>query len=114
MGLAAKATERRTSLRARAPWPLLLGLLALAASAAPALARPSTQAMTCAAAAGLVKRSGGVVLDTSPTTFDRFVSDMRFCQPDEALRPAFERTRDNPQCFIGYTCYEPDRGHRDW
>ncbi len=78
------------------------------------MARPNTTTLSCAAAGALVARAGGIVLDTSSTTFDRFVHDRRFCLPDEALRPAFVSTRDTPQCFIGYTCYEPERGHWQW
>ncbi len=89
-------------------------LVALTLWAPAAQARPATPSMTCAAVQALVARSGGIVLDTSATTFDRYVSDRRFCMPDEATRPAFERTRDNPQCFIGYTCYEPDRDRWRW
>ncbi len=82
-------------------------LLPLASTGAQA--RPNTRAMTCDQAARLVARAGGIVLDTSSTTFDRYVSDLRFCMPQQALRPAFEPTRDNPQCFIGYTCYDPGK-----
>lgn len=89
-------------------------LVALALWAPVAQARPATPSMTCAAAQALVARTGGIVLDTSATTFDRYVADRRFCMPDEDIRPAFERTRDNPQCFIGYTCYEPDRDRLRW
>lgn len=89
-------------------------MLALALSSPAVQARPATPSMTCAAAAALVARSKGIVLDTSATTFDRYVPDRRFCMPDEDTRPAFERTRDNPQCFIGYTCYEPERDRWRW
>ncbi|GGF79265.1 hypothetical protein GCM10007301_44130 [Azorhizobium oxalatiphilum] len=59
-------------------------------------------------------RSPGIVLDTSPTTFDRYVVNVRYCMPGQQLKPAFERARDNPQCFVGYTCYDPDKTGRDW
>ncbi|MGU3494783.1 hypothetical protein ACLBXM_12135 [Xanthobacteraceae bacterium A53D] len=88
-----------------------LGLLALVP---PAEARPSTRSMTCQQAANMVARSGGIVMNTSPTTFDRYVSDLRSCMVGESLKPAFEPTRDNPQCFIGYTCFMQDRFGRDW
>ncbi|WP_332118116.1 hypothetical protein [Azorhizobium caulinodans] len=90
----------------------LVLLLPLASTGAQA--RPNTRAMTCDQAARLVARAGGIVLDTSSTTFDRYVSDLRFCMPQQALRPAFEPTRDNPQCFIGYTCYDPAKGDWRW
>ena len=91
------------------------GVAAMLVLAVPAAeARPATPSMSCAAAAALVARSRGIVLDTSATTFDRYVPDRRYCMPDEATRPAFERTRDNPQCFIGYTCFEPYRDRWRW
>jgi hypothetical protein len=75
----------------------------------PASARPYTPAMSCNAAASLVESSGAVVLSTSPTTFDRFVSSYGFCAYDEYLERAFVQTRDTPACLIGYTCtpHEP-------
>lgn len=83
--------------------------LALIASAAPALAqnRPQSVAMTCGQSAALVLRQGAVVLGTGGYTYDRYVSDKRFCQATETTRPAFVATRDNRACFVGYTCYEP-------
>lgn len=69
----------------------------------------SSTSLTCGQAAGLVRARGAVVLGTGGYTYDRFVSDRRFCQPTEGVRPAFAPTRDNPACFVGYTCYEPSR-----
>lgn len=88
---------------------LILGLDIL-----PAAARPATYRMTCASAQRLVQQQGGVVLDTSPTTFDRYVADVRFCMPQQALRPQWVPAKDNPQCFIGYTCIDPELGWRRW
>ncbi len=105
---------RRPACLGRPVAAIALACLAMAGPTSGAKARPATTAMTCAAAAALVARSGGIVLDTSATTFDRYVSDRRFCMPDEATRPAFEPTRDNPQCFIGYTCFEPERDRWRW
>ena len=72
--------------------------------ALPAEARPASSALTCAAAAALVLREGAVVLDTSQTTFDRFVRDGSFCPHATVMRAGFVPTRDNRACFIGYTC----------
>lgn len=80
----------------------------------PALARPASYKMTCAAVQALVGRQGGVVMDTSPTTFDRYVSTLRFCMPGQALKPQWVPARDTPQCFAGYTCIDPDRGWYRW
>ncbi|OYX14805.1 MAG: hypothetical protein B7Z15_02735, partial [Rhizobiales bacterium 32-66-8] len=91
-------------------------LLALSCTLAtvPAHARPASYALSCAAASGLVARQGAVVMDTSRTTFDRYVRDVRFCMPGQALRPQWVQARDTPQCFIGYTCFDPDRGFMRW
>lgn len=89
----------------------LVGLAALASEAG-AQARPSTLAMSCGEARGLVTRQGAVVLGTGGYTFDRFVRDASFCQPTEIGKPAFAPTRDSGACLVGYTCYEPSRNDR--
>jgi hypothetical protein len=66
--------------------------------------RPNTAAMPCRAAAALVSASGAIVLSTGPSTYDRYVNGDRYCQRDEVSMPAFVRSADNPQCFIGYYC----------
>ena len=83
----------------------LVACLALCA-AGPCLAqgRPNTTTMSCRAAAALVASHGAIVLSTGPTTYDRYVLDDGYCNRDEETRPAFVRTADNPQCFIGYYC----------
>lgn len=98
----------RTALRAGLAAVLIAGAQM---GAVPALARPSTPAMSCAQAAALVKSRGAVVLNTSTTTFDRYVRDVRFCSGAEQLKPEWVATRDTPQCFIGYTCIVPDRNN---
>lgn len=74
-----------------------------------AMARPDSLAMTCAAAAGLVSSQGAVVMGTGPNIFDRYVSSLRYCSGSEQLKPEWIKTKDNPQCFVGYTCYVPTR-----
>ena len=80
--------------------------------AALAQSRPSTVALSCGQAARLVASQGAIVLGTGGPTYDRFVRDRSFCEPTEIARRAFRPTRDNPQCLVGYTCYEP--GRDDW
>lgn len=92
------------------------GLLALVLAGAPvgvieAQARPSTPSMSCSQAAALVRSKGAVVLNTSSTTYDRYVRDVSFCAGSEQLKPEWVATRDVPQCFIGYTCIVPDRNN---
>lgn len=86
--------------------------LAAAAFALPALdaasARPFTPAMSCGAAAGIVAANGAIVLSTSPTTYDRFVHDRRFCAYGESIEAAYVPTRETNACLIGYTCKSRD------
>lgn len=92
----------------------LFVILAALCAAAPASARPASYKMSCNSAQNLVARHGAVVMDTSPTTFDRYVANLNFCMPGEALKPQWVQSRDTPQCFIGYTCIVPDRGWYRW
>jgi hypothetical protein len=89
-----------------------LSALMLTALASAAVARPSTTDMTCAQARNVVLRQGGVVLGTGGQTYDRFVRDRSFCEPTEIGKRAFVPSRDTPQCFVGYTCYEPGQSDR--
>jgi hypothetical protein len=75
--------------------------------------RPSTVAMSCGQAAGLVASHGAIVLGTGGYTYDRFVTDRRFCLRSEVTEPAWVPAGDTPQCFVGYRCKVPigrDRG----
>jgi hypothetical protein len=73
--------------------------------AATALAqRPSTLAMTCDQAAGLVASQGAVVLSTGRHRFDRYVSSPGYCMLGEFAYDGWAPTRDTPQCRLGYTC----------
>ncbi|WP_231711403.1 hypothetical protein [Xanthobacter dioxanivorans] len=84
-------------------------IIALLAATGFAEARPDTLAMSCGEAAGLVAAHGAIVLGTGPNLYDRYVRELRFCSGFEQLKPEWVKTRDNPQCFIGYTCYVPTR-----
>lgn len=75
-------------------------------SALSASARPSVYTMTCAQAQAFVKQHGAVVANTGPQTFERFVTDQRGCDRQQAAWPAYGRTRDNPQCLIGMKCID--------
>jgi hypothetical protein len=78
-------------------------------TAAGAQPRPSTVAMNCQRAAGLVASHGALVLGTGGHTYDRFVIDRRFCLRSEVTEPAWVPAGDTPQCFVGYRCKEADR-----
>jgi hypothetical protein len=69
---------------------------------------PSTSAMTCAQARSFVTASGGVVLSTGPTTYDRFVAHSGYCVHAERAELAWVRTRDVAQCPLN-VCRAPNR-----
>lgn len=96
---------------------LSFSVAAIASSAITASAlgqeRPYTPRLTCGAAAGLVAARGSVVLGTGPQTYERVVADARFCSIEETTAPAWERTADNPQCFVGYRCKDKFNEGRD-
>jgi hypothetical protein len=78
-------------------------LLALPATAL-AQGRPDSLGMPCAAAAGIVRNAGAVVLGTGPNIYDRYVASRAFCQRDEETIPRWIAARDTPACFVGYVC----------
>ena len=84
---------------------LVLAFMALA-SGVQAQQRPFTPAMSCGQAQQIVFSRGAAVLGTGTYTYDRYVSDGRFCLRNEMIEPAFVPTRDTPQCPVGYTCRE--------
>ena len=67
----------------------------------------NTTRMSCAAAQQLVTRQGAIVLRTSATTYNRYVSSRAYCMRTEINEPAFVPAADDRQCFVGYTCREP-------
>jgi hypothetical protein len=85
---------------------VLAAALSALITSAMAQPRPSTTAMSCAQATGLVASRGAVVLGTGGYTYDRFVSDQRFCLRTETTEPMWVPAGDTPQCFVGYRCRE--------
>jgi hypothetical protein len=71
--------------------------------------RPSTPDMTCRQAKSVLSTNGALVMGTGGFTYDRFVRDRSFCEPTQLTKNAFVPTRDNPECLVGYRCYEPGR-----
>ena len=89
----------------------LIALMAGVACASGALAqgRPSTTAMTCAAASSFVASRGAVVIGTGGDTYERVVANQSFCQHGQETKPLFSPTRDNGACLVGYYCFDPAR-----
>ena len=75
--------------------------LCAAATAAAAQGRPSTPAMSCAQARGLVAASGAIVLGTGPYTYDRLVRDQGFCALNEITQQVWEPTAYTQRCPVG-------------
>lgn len=84
-----------------------VAMLFVIAGAAEAQAQQNTTRMSCAAARQLVTRQGAIVLRTSTSTYDRYVSTRAYCMSTEITEPAFVPTADDRQCFVGHTCREP-------
>jgi hypothetical protein len=76
----------------------------LIATAAVAQVGPPTSQRTCSANRQLVLREGAVVLDTSPSTYARFVKSGAECLVGQFPEPSWVPSSNNPQCFIGYRC----------
>jgi hypothetical protein len=72
--------------------------------AAQAQERPYLPSMSCGAASALVTQRGAILAGTGPQTFERLVAHGGFCTIEQVTAPAWERTADNPQCFVGYRC----------
>jgi hypothetical protein len=85
---------------------IALATIGIAMTGMVAEARPMSSAMRCADVQRMVARSGAVVMNFTPTTYDRVVLDQRFCLPTEGLVRINVPTRDTPYCFAGYTCRE--------
>jgi hypothetical protein len=85
----------------------LIITVALVTTATSAMARPSTVAMSCRQAGGLVATAGAIVLGTGGYTYDRFVAHRGYCLRTEIDEPAYVPAADTPQCFVGYRCREP-------
>jgi hypothetical protein len=99
--LAAETQEARVRGLAASVAAILAASLAIDA----AQARTDLRTISCVDAREQVFLNGAVVFTTSDTTYQRFVEGQRQCQPsDEIAVPAIAATRDNPECWVGYTC----------
>jgi hypothetical protein len=92
--------------------PVTILISGLMLSGALAQGRPDTTRLACAAAQRLVKQSGAIVLTTGRDLYDRFVDSEAFCNFDQVAKPAFVRSADKAQCFVGYTCERREYGDR--
>ena len=95
--------------------PSMLALAALAAATAlpvqaqdgrngPASARIYAPDMPCAAVQAAVARGGAVIVNSSPTAYEKVYADAGICRNEVTSAPAFTRSADDPTCFAGYRC----------
>lgn len=89
-------------MRTTAGKTLMAGLLIMTAGAAQA--RPSLYTMTCSEAQAFIQSKGAVVADTGPQTSARIVANGSYCDRMQIIKVFFGKTRDNPQCRIGFRC----------
>jgi len=82
-------------------------------SGAWAQGHPLTLRMSCYGVRELVAAQGAVVLNTSPTTYDRYVGGGGRCALGEITEPAWVPTADSPQCPVGYRCVTRTRPSRN-
>lgn len=87
-------------------------LLCVSAAGAAEAQRASTVGMLCSQAQALVEQRGAIVLNTSRTTYERFVSHPGYCDPHQMAVSAWAPTRDVQQCPIAYRCVLRDDD--DW
>lgn len=79
-------------------------LLGLTITVCEAQTRPYTPEMICAEVQAIVAQSRHVVLATSPNAYELVHVDGGACKNGLTSAPAFEPTRDDPNCFAGYRC----------
>ena len=93
------------------PVKVICSAIALVSMSFGALAQgnPLTLRMSCNGARALVATQGAIVLNTSPSTYDRYVAGYGQCVLGEVPDPAWVPTADNPQCPIGYRCVDRTR-----
>lgn len=70
----------------------------------PAPARIYAPEMPCAAVQASVARNGAVIVNSSPTAYEKVYADAGICRNEVTSAPAFTRAADDPTCFAGYRC----------
>ena len=86
-----------------------IGIIGIS-SGAMAQSHPLTTGMACSQARSLVAAQGAVVLNTSATTYDRYVTSGAYCGLGEVPGPGWAPTRDASRCLVGSRCVPVSRG----
>jgi len=87
----------------------VIGFISIGTSAW-AQSRQLTTAMACNQAQNLVATQGSVVLNTSATTYDRYVASGTYCALGELPGPGWAPTKDVARCLVGSRCVPIARG----
>lgn len=88
-------------------------LAALSSTALAQARRPDARTMDCEQVQTMIRSRGAVVLTTGQHTYDRYVTDGRFCSMGEVALYQTIRTRDTQQCVV-YACQIDPYGPPDW
>ncbi len=98
-----ESSRRKRAISRFGPRAALFVLVVSSAHTAAAQPRLDAASTSCSILQSTVSRDGGAVIQTGPFLWDRFVTR---CSQRARETPAYLRTRDNPQCLVGYTCVQ--------
>lgn len=79
-------------------------ILASLLTAGSAHAAYYSRSHSCADVRAAVNAHGAMIIYTSGSTYDRYVSGQGYCYDPYVTRAAWVPTRDRANCFVGYTC----------
>lgn len=98
------------------PRPAAIAAVALACTAfgAHAALAAARDYPTCAQARATVSRQGAAVIHTAPNIYDRYVANQSYCMHGDYLKEGIAATRDDPTCFVGYTCKTGSWFEENW
>ena len=88
---------------------LAMALAALIPATAWAEPRLDTLKISCEAAQAFVNKNGAALLYSGPYVYDRYVSDRRYCTPNQEARAArLTDAHETPRCIINYRCLDQE------
>jgi hypothetical protein len=83
---------------------LMCAAIGFISSGVLAQGRPLTTAMACSQAQSLVTTQGSVGLNTSATSYYRYVASGAYCASGETPGPGWALIMDAPRCLVGSRC----------
>ncbi|MEN3930239.1 hypothetical protein WJT86_04080 [Microvirga sp. W0021] len=89
--------------------PTLLGVIILGSAclSAAQAQQVTSQNIPCSQLQTMVRTEGAVTIYYGSHLYDRYVDHAGFCATMERTKAAWIPSKDNPQCFVGYTCEQP-------